>query len=217
MNTIVFSEDVEIPPWIVDHASFRRWACSKDYPERGKVSYLAGKIWVDVSVEKLIHNLLKQAVALAIGNFALTKRLGRFIGDRMMLTNVLADLSTEPDGMFVTNKAIQEGRVILSEGEDSLEVEGSPDMLLEVVSKSSVKKDTRELKRLYWNADIAEHWLIDSRPAEPTFTLYRRGTREFQPSRKRDGWLRSDVFDALVRLRREEDDTGLPLFHIDLK
>ena len=56
------------------------------------------------------------------------------------MSNVDADLSVKPDGTFVSNAAIEEERVRFVEGmrEGVLELEGEPDMVLEVVSQSSV-------------------------------------------------------------------------------
>jgi len=37
-------------------------------------------------------------------------------------------------------------------GDDSIEILGSPEMTLEVISPTSVEKDTVHLRRLYWKA-----------------------------------------------------------------
>ena len=50
-------------------------------------------------------------------------------------------------------------------------------MALEVVSESSVHKDTVQLRELYWRAGIAEYWLVDARPASPRFDILRHGER----------------------------------------
>ena len=56
--SIVLQGNVRIPNWAVDLESFRRWAKSDDYPERGWFSFLNGELWVDLSIEKLFsHNL----------------------------------------------------------------------------------------------------------------------------------------------------------------
>jgi hypothetical protein len=48
---IVINGNVHIPPWVTDHDSFRRWACSDDLPQRGQFFYLDGEFWVDLSME----------------------------------------------------------------------------------------------------------------------------------------------------------------------
>ena len=49
----------------------------------------------------------------------LMKAIGLFLGDRMLLTNVEAALSTEPDGMFISNDALHDDRVHLEQGGES--------------------------------------------------------------------------------------------------
>lgn len=46
-------EAIEIPDWVRDLNSFRKWAKSDDFPQRGWYAHLNGKIWVDLSMEKL--------------------------------------------------------------------------------------------------------------------------------------------------------------------
>ncbi|MFQ5929788.1 MAG: hypothetical protein ACE5MK_08810, partial [Acidobacteriota bacterium] len=60
--------------------------------------------------------------------------------------NVEADLSTEPDGLFVSFEAIQSGRVRLVEGagEGYIELEGSPEMVLEVGDIAQAVRQVRE-------------------------------------------------------------------------
>ena len=135
---IVINGSVHIPPWVTDHDSFRRWARSDNFPQRGQFFFLNGELWVDLSMEKLIHNQIKAAFSMVLGAIAFNETLGRFFGDGMMLTNLAAGLSCEPDGMFVANATFLNGGVTVAEGDDSLEVIGTPDMALEVVSKSSV-------------------------------------------------------------------------------
>lgn len=216
-DNVVISEEVEIPSWVVDHDSFRQWALSPAYPERGKVSFFQGDIWVDVAMEKALHNTLKMAVATTLLAIASSARLGRFFGDRMMLVNADAGLSTEPDGLFYLYKSLASGRVILKEGDDSLEVEGSPDMVLECISKSSVRKDTVILPQLYWAANIPEYWLVDTRPKLATLTIFRYGADAYQPVRKSGGWQKSTVFNLSFRLRLEESEDNLSDYFLDSK
>jgi Uma2 family endonuclease len=59
--------------------------------------------------------------------------------DGMWITNDEADLSNEPDAVFASWDTLESGRAVLSS--DELELIGSPDWVLEIVSKSSVRKD----------------------------------------------------------------------------
>jgi hypothetical protein len=44
--------EVEIPSSVADLDSFRRWASSPGFPE-GRIGFLDGKVWGDMSQEEL--------------------------------------------------------------------------------------------------------------------------------------------------------------------
>src|SRR5688500_1214187 len=137
MSAIVIAEQARIPAWVKDHASFRKWIHSGDFPERGQFFHLNGELWVDLSMETLAHNRIKGQIAAVLTLCVELQRLGSFLHDRMVLTNLEVLLSSEPDGMFVADASLRSGRVALEEGDESLEVMGTPDMVLEVVSKTT--------------------------------------------------------------------------------
>src|SRR5262245_5497730 len=134
MNVIVIEDKVRIPAGLDSLEAFRRWARSDDFPERGRYAYLNGELWVDLSMEQLFsHNLVKTQFTIDLGSLVRAAGLGYFFSDGTLLSSVEADLSTEPDGTFVSYGAIRDGRVRLTEGstEGYVELEGAPDMVLE--------------------------------------------------------------------------------------
>ena len=50
---LLLPEPIQIPAWVADRASFLRWAESDEFPEHGRIDYLQGQIWVDLSQEFL--------------------------------------------------------------------------------------------------------------------------------------------------------------------
>src|SRR5262245_35614790 len=141
MSTIVVADQVRIPSWVNDLESFRRWSRSDDYPERGWVSFLDSEIWVDTYMEQLFtHNRVKTRFTGTLAEIAEAEELGYYLSDRASLSNEDANLSTEEDGTFCSFDAIEKKRVRLLEGveEGHVEIEGTPDMVLEVVSTRSV-------------------------------------------------------------------------------
>jgi hypothetical protein len=139
MTTIYFeTETIEIPSWVTDHASFRRWARSEDFPESGRICFINEKIFVDVSKEQFFsHNQVKQEFSVVLGSLAKKSRLGRYVPDGMLFSNTEAELTTQPDGAFISQGTLKSGQVTLVEGAVSgfVELEGIPDMVLEVVRK----------------------------------------------------------------------------------
>jgi Uma2 family endonuclease len=129
----------------------------------------------------------------------------------MITQDDLVSLCTEPDGTFVSNASLHDKRVrLVARDERYLEIEGTPDMVLEVVSDSSVRKDTRTLKALYWHAGVAEYWLIDGRGATIRFDILRHTPDGYVPTRKSGGWVRSGVFGKSFRLTAGSDEFGHP-------
>jgi Putative restriction endonuclease len=101
--TVAQEELVRIPGWVTDNDAYLRWACSDRFPERGRLAFLHGEVWLDMSPEELFsHNQLKGEFAIVLGMMLKRTRLGRFYPDRCLLTNPAAGLSTEPDGMFIS-------------------------------------------------------------------------------------------------------------------
>jgi Uma2 family endonuclease len=216
MPTIVIGDQVRIPK-ITSLAAFRRWARSPEFPEHGWFSYLDGDLYVDVSMEKLVHNLLKTCFVTCLGSLVRQETRGHYCGDRMALINDDAGLSTEPDGMFISNSSLDKRRVRLKRGDNSVEVLGSPDMTLEIISASSVDKDTVVLRELYWRARVREYWLVDGRAKEPQIQILRRGRTKYSPVRSVGGWVRSSVFGKSFRLVRRDAGHGISEFTLEIK
>jgi Uma2 family endonuclease len=217
MVAIVLAESIRIPTAISSLKSFRRWARSKEYPEHGWYSYLDGEIWADPSMERLIHNAIKAEYNTVLGAFVKRVRTGRYIPDRMWFTNFEAQLSTEPDGMFISFETLTSSLVRLKQGLESYEIQGSPDMTLEVVSPTSVRKDTEVLRELYWRAGVGEYWLVNPLGEQVAFDILRHGPRGYVATRRQGGWLKSSVFGKSFRLVEELDPLGEREFTLEVR
>lgn len=200
-------ETIRVPASALSLGGFRRWAKSADFPEQGRFSFIGAELFIDMSPEELeTHNKAKTAIDSRLFQLVDRRDLGQFYGDGTLVTNDEADLSTEPDGTFVSWESLESGRVRLVPREGAtgqyLEIEGSPDMTLEVVSTSSVPKVTVLLKKIYFRARVREYWLIDARSDELSFQILVRGRSGFVAAPTRGGWQRSDVFGCSFRLER---------------
>jgi Uma2 family endonuclease len=137
---------------------------------------------------------------------------GEFYGDGVLVTNEAAGVSNNPDGTFALAKSLRSGyvRFVPRAGEHSqyIEIEGTPDWVMEVASDSSVGKDTQQLHAAYHRAGIREYWLIDARGDEIVFLiLYGRKTG-YRATPVKDGWQQSRVFGRSFRLERQHDVLG---------
>jgi Uma2 family endonuclease len=220
MSTVVVGERLRIPSWVNDLESYRRWARSDDYPERCWVSFLGGEIWVDPGMEQLFsHNRVKTCFTVVVGGLVEVAQSGYWFSDRVALSNEEVDLSTEPDGCFCSFEAIREKRVRLVEGteEGFVELEGTPDATLEVVSTNSVRKDTKVLRDLYWRAGVPEYWLVDARKDPLQFAILRHTARGYTPTRAQNGWLKSRVLGRSFLLEVQPDPLGHPRYVLKVR
>ncbi len=220
MSTIILQETMRIPDSVVDLESFREWAKSDDFPERGRYSYLNGELWVDLMPEQLFtHNTVKVEFGSVIYGILKSSRHGRFFGDGTLVSNVEAGLSTEPDGTVILFESLEHDRVRLIEGADVgyIEIAGTPDITIEVVSKSSVQKDTVVLRELYWQANIPEYWLVDVRGDHLEFDILRHGRQGYVATRKQAGWVKSAVLSRSFRMTARPDATGNPEYTLSVR
>jgi Uma2 family endonuclease len=185
--------EVRVPAWVVDQESFRRWAGSDDLPEKIPVGNLKGEVWIDISREQIFsHGAVKSEVHRVLGSLVKQESSGLYLVNGVFFSNDAADIAGNPDALFASAEALEANRVRLTD--DLEEVQGSPEMVLEVVSRGSVRKDTIVLRRAYWEAEIREYWLVDARKESLQFNVFRPTPRGYVAVRKRDGWLKSAVF-----------------------
>src|SRR5438128_2182346 len=200
---VVYEDQVSIPPGINSLGKFRRWFHSDEFPETGRICFFHDEVWLDMSKEQVFsHNQVKSAYNIVLGRLATSTRPGRYFPDGILFVNEEAGLCCQPDGAFVTLESIRKGRISFRAGRQGgvLEVAGILDMALEVVSTSSVEKDTEILPELYWRAGIQEYWLVDARNERLAFDIFRHGPQGYVANRKQGGWIKSAVFGKSFRL-----------------
>jgi len=214
-------DKVRVPPDVVDLASFRCWAASDSFPERGKISFLGGEVDVDMSPENInTHNTVRGCLTIALGLLADEEDSGQVFPDGALVINVDADLANEPDLVFVRFDSLELGRVTIGEpGEDpnrAIELIGSPDLVVEVVSPSSVRKDKRDLRERYLRAGVREYWLIDARREPLSFEILIPADHGFEPApTDAEGYVCSSLWNRRFRLIRQQHHTGLVRYRLE--
>jgi Uma2 family endonuclease len=221
VTLVVGRERLSVPKWVTNLGAFRRWLDTDDLPEHTRAWFLRGEVWIDMSKEQLYtHADLKAEITGVLRTLAKADKLGRCFPDGVLLTNRKADLSGNPDAVFVSFESLNAKRVTLVEGKEGgfVELLGTPDMVLEVVSDSSERKDNQTLFEAYYDAGIAEYWLVDARGSEIEFHVYKRGAKRYSVVKKQPGgWVKSPVFGKSFRLARGTDATGNPEFTLEVK
>lgn len=217
---VVDDVSIGIPGWVVDHASFRQWFLSDDFPQEGRVSFLNGEVMFDMSREQIYsHIALKTEIGRVLANLAKQELTGEYFADGLLISHLGAEVSNNPDGVYVTNDSFDDGTVRLVEGakQGYIELEGSPDIVLEVVSDSSVKKDYELLREAYWKAGIREYWLVDARGDRLDFQILKHTSKGYSPIRLVGGWLKSSVLRKSFRLLRSTNKRGNPEFTLEVR
>lgn len=213
---------VKVPASAHTHEGFREWAVSDDFPKGVRATFIAGEILVDMSPEYFeSHNFLKTEISAVIYGIVRQEKLGRFFSDGSLITNEAAALSCEPDASFVSYASLRSGRCRLTEGvsrpDDSKELVGSPDWVVEILSKSSVRKDKQLLRKAYYDAGVQEYWLIDALGDQVDFQLLARGDDGFVATEPQEGWLTSTVFARAFRLTQQRDAAGFLEWSLEVK
>ncbi len=206
-------EHVRIPFSAHTLEGFRAWAWSDEFPERGQYSYINGVLHVDTTREEIeSHNKAKTEIVSALANDNMRQEKEELYSRGVLITNTEAEVSNEPDPAFVSWQSFESGRahVIAREGHAGqfMEIEGTPDWLMEIVNRSSVHKDTQLLRDCYHRAKVPEYWLVDARGAEIDFRILAWQPEGYVAAEVRDGWQRSVVFGAWYRLTRERSRVG---------
>jgi Uma2 family endonuclease len=212
---VIFEDRVRVPLEARSLEAFRRWALSPDFPERGRIDYLAGDIEVDMSPEDLYtHGVVKSAIAAKLHDLVVERDRGYVFIDCTRVSSPAADLSVEPDVVVLLWDSLESGRVRevpAASGKPNrfVELEGAPDLVVEVLSDSSERKDRRRLPGLYEKAGVPELWTVDARGEQAMLRVEKlEGDRYRLCEPRDDGFVLSPVLGAHVRLTRREARGG---------
>jgi Uma2 family endonuclease len=209
---------IHIPTSATTLDGFRAWVTSDQCPKRWRFSFTGKEILIDMSPEELeTHAKVKAVLSAAMHNLVEELDIGEFFPDGSELT-LPSGQSYVPDATVVTWEISESGRVqyVPRKGKRGhyVELHGTPDWVLEVVSQSSVLNDTRDKRRDYHQAGIPEYWLIDARGADIDFQILIHRRKGYVVSRPRGGWHPSPLFGRRFRLERTRNRVGRWQYHL---
>jgi len=198
------------PPKPSSLAGFRAWVLSESFPEKLKATFFDGEVFLDMSKEDIrTHAAVKTAVSGTL--FILNQEIdfGDLYINGVLITNIAANVSNNPDAVAVFWNSLKSGRVrYVHRNGRELEIEGSPDWTMEIVSESSVFKDTELLRKAYHRARVREYWLIDARGEEIDCQILHWRKGGYVAAKVEDGWQLSRVFGRQFHLVRRPDRRG---------
>lgn len=220
----IVEQQFRIPAQARDLEGFRLWARSDEFPETGRIDYLAGDIEVDMSPEDLYtHGTVKLEIAALLHALIAKKDLGVVFVDRARISSPDADLSVEPDVVAILWTTLNSGRVleVPSVGERPgryIELEGPPDLVVEIVSDGSMKKDLRRLPPLYANAGVPEMWRVDAREDFLRFEILRLEDGSYRSmAADSEGWIESPFLGRRMCLQRRRVPPARWVYNLEVE
>jgi Uma2 family endonuclease len=91
----------------------------------------------------------------------------------------------EPDLLYMSNERAAQ---VLTDAN----VQGAPELIIEIGSKGTRKRDETNKRRLYERSGVSEYWIVD--PEIDVVRIFRRGTKSFE----RPAELRAESGDTLT-------------------
>ena len=123
----------------------------------------------------LRHQMLSRFLFSLLDAFVKASRLGEVLYAPFEVRLSPTGPSREPDIFFVRNAGLG---TLTDE-----RFEGAPDLVVEIVSPSSVREDRVRKFSEYERAGVAEYWLIDPRPRQETAEFFQLAeTGIYQPA-----------------------------------
>lgn len=204
---------LHVPTTALDQAGFRAWVKSDAFPDDVRASYVQGEVFLETSPEATeTHNKVKAAVTTDLVQIVRSERVGEAYCDGTLLTHEGAGVSTEPDFTFAKWEAFDSGRLRLVQKanriDDYVELQGTPDLVVEIVSDSSEHKDLVALRDSYFAAGIPEYWVIDARGPAIRFEILTRSAEGYVARSPTGQPQASGVFRRSFRVERERNRIG---------
>jgi Uma2 family endonuclease len=162
------------------------------------------------------HEPLVRALNLALCGLAQELDLGRYFLPPSWLSHKPCDLSTEPDGFFALWSTLESGELCVNP-EREVEMLGRPDMVLEVVSDSSRRKDLVDHVADYAQTGVREYWIADARTDIVELRILTLGQGAYADVQAVDGWIPSPLWRRSFRVRELPARAGLPDFRLDIR
>jgi Uma2 family endonuclease len=136
-----------------------------------------------------IHQIVQANLMRHFGNYAFDKQLGRVLGAPLDVV-FSDDDSVQPDVFFIKK---EREKIIEWNGP----VWGSPDLIVEIISKGTGKSDRVDKFKLYQRFGVTEYWIID--PSIQTVEVFELINGKYEPQQfeEIEGTVKSSVLVGL--------------------
>ncbi len=229
-HAVIIDEVIFIPKDAFSFDGFQDWCFSDAFPETGRIDYLGGTIELELNQagtrpeDLFTHNAVRSEIGARLHILLSDQDLGEVFSKGARVVAPEAQISFEPDLAVVFQQSLETGRVRytgISGGvpERLREIEGAPDLIVEVLSDTSSAKDSRRLPSFYAQAGIPELWLIDARGEDLRFDVHELEDGQYRrldadPER----WILSPCLGRVFRLiRRSTQRPGVWRYNLEVR
>ncbi|NIR50460.1 Uma2 family endonuclease [candidate division KSB1 bacterium] len=146
MSTVTEKTITELESKLMTEEDFVE-ACDEEV----RAEFKDGEVIVH-SPSPIKHGNIARFVGWIIQSFVSQQDLGHVMDDNIQV-RLRPGLRRIPDLLFISKENDSEIR--------ETEVEGGPDLIVEIVSSDSVERDWRDKYLEYENARVREYWIID--------------------------------------------------------
>jgi Uma2 family endonuclease len=160
------------------------------FPDDGMRHEIIDGVHYVTAAPNLRHQAILRNLMILIGSFLRDQPFGRIypLPSDVILSRF--DV-VEPDLVFVS----ADGKAVLT----SKNIEGAPDLLIEILSPGTRRRDERTKRDRYAHFGVREYWIVD--PELETIKVLRLGTAGYGPPRElaleRSEVLSSELFPGL--------------------
>ncbi len=173
----------EIPNDKISYQKFLEWN-----GEVGWFEWVDGEV-IEMSNPSLTHQDLSDFLTSLLRFFIEAKRLGRVVSAPFQIKFDFRPSGRQPDIMFISNENLH--RL------EKQYVDGTADLIIEIVSPESVTRDTLDKFEEYEKAGVKEYWILDYKTRTANFYGFEGGKKYKQLLLKADGIFESGVIEGL--------------------
>ncbi len=187
-NTIAETTPTVIAPPIVPYDKISYQKFLEWNGEEGWFEWIDGEV-IKMSNPSLRHQDLSDFLTAILRFFIEAKTCGRVISAPFQLKMDFRPSGRQPDIMFISNENIY--RL------EKQYVDGTADLIIEIVSPESLSRDTQERFDEYEKAAVKEYWIVDYRTRTVNFYKLDENGKYRMISPSADGKFESLVLQGL--------------------
>ncbi|MEN1968547.1 Uma2 family endonuclease [Lentibacillus sp. N15] len=137
------------------------------WPENERIEIIAGKAYMQAAPSR-IHQKVLSEVHRQIANYLLDKDCEVYPAPFHVVLDPAGDHENEADKEYILEPDIS---IICNKNKlNERGCQGSPDLIVEIISPSTARKDKMEKFNIYEQAGVKEYWIIE--PEEKMISVF---------------------------------------------